>query len=148
MFKFKNFEELTAKLDIPSEAVDFMKSLTVDTPTGKYEFGDNCFVNVMTCDTKNETVIMEAHEIYIDVQYLIKGEEKIYYIDKHGLQIEKPYTEGGDFALYKFDGASEFITYANGEGVVFFPDDAHLPTRAVNEPMTVNKAVLKLKYRG
>jgi YhcH/YjgK/YiaL family protein len=148
MFKFKNFDELTEKLEIPSEAIDFMKGLTADTPKGKYEFGEDCFVNVMACETKDETVIMEAHEIYIDVQYLINGEEKIYYINKKGLEIDKPYTEGGDYALYKFDSASEFITYTSGEGVVFFPEDAHLPTRAVGEPMTVNKAVLKLRYRG
>ena len=147
MFKFNSFAELQERLDIPNDAIEFMKNLTKETPVGKYEFGEDCYVNVMTCDTKCETLIMEAHEIYIDVQYLIYGEEKIYYINKNGLEIDKPYNASADYALYRFAEASDVINYKSGEGVVFFPEDAHLPTRAVGEPMTVNKAVLKLRYK-
>ena len=88
---------------------------------------------------------MEAHEIYIDIQYLICGEEKIHYTDKSELKIQKPYSESGDCALYVFPEKYDTVIYKSGEGVVLYTNEAHLPTRAVTEPMTVKKAVIKLK---
>ena len=50
-----------------------------------------------------------------------------------------------DAAFYSFEGADE-VTYKAGECVVLYPVEAHLPCRAVSEPMPIKKAVIKLNY--
>jgi YhcH/YjgK/YiaL family protein len=98
----------------------------------------------MHCDTKTEAVPMEAHEKFIDVQMVLMGEEKICVAEKASLEIVTPYDEAKDIAFYAWESAQE-VNYRSGEAVVLYPAEAHLPGRAVNAPMTIKKAVLKIK---
>ena len=144
MIKLKSIDEANNYFEIPSEAIEFLKGANCDTENKRYDFGEFCYVNVQNCDTKEETPLMEAHEKYVDIQYLINGDEKIYYTPKAGLEIMKPYSEGGDAALYDFDEKSKSVVYTSGEAVILYPEEAHLPNRAANEPKTIKKAVIKV----
>lgn len=144
MIKIQDLKDITSYLKIPPDALDFILGMTADTSDGRYEFGTDCFVNVMHCDTKTEIAPMEAHEKYIDVQMVIAGEEKICVAEKASLKIVTPYDEAKDIAFYAWDNAQDVI-YRSGEGVILYPAEAHLPGRAVGEPMTIKKAVLKIK---
>ena len=144
MIKIQNLRDLTAHFTIPQEALDFALALTAETPDGRYKFGEDCFINVMHCDTSSGIVPMEAHEKFIDVQTVIAGEEKIFVADKAPLTVVTPYDEAKDIAFYAWEDA-EAVTYRSGEAVVLYPAEAHLPGRAVGEPMTIKKAVLKIK---
>ena len=144
MIKITNIEEIKKYFNIPEEAVEFVKGATVDTENKRYDFGEKCFINVQNVSTACETPLMEAHEIFVDVQYLISGEEKIFYTAKEGLPVQRPYSEKGDGALYDFDENSESVCYKAGEAVVLYPEEAHLPNRAVGEPMAIKKAVIKV----
>ena len=144
MIKIENLKDITSHLKVPQDALDFILGMIADTPDGRYEFGADCFVNVMHCDTKTEIAPMEAHEKYIDVQMVIAGEEKICVAEKASLKIVTPYDEAKDIAFYAWDNAQDVI-YRSGEGVILYPAEAHLPGRAVSAPMTIKKAVLKLK---
>ena len=144
MIKITNIEDAKKYFDIPSEAIEFLKNASLETENKRYDFGEFCYVNVQSCDTKDETPLMEAHEKYVDIQYLISGDEKIYYTPKADLGIIKPYSEGGDAALYEFDNKSEAVVYTSGEAVILYPEEAHLPNRAVKEPKTIKKAVIKV----
>lgn len=47
-------------------------------PDGRYELdGDNVFINVMRYDTKADNPTPERHEKYIDIFYLLEGEEEV-----------------------------------------------------------------------
>jgi YhcH/YjgK/YiaL family protein len=144
MMKFQNLQDLTDYLAIPQDAFDFVLHMTADTPDGRYDFGADCYVNVMHCDTAAEAAPMEAHEKFIDVQMVIAGEEKIFVAEKNLLALVTPYDEAKDIAFYAWENA-EAVTYRSGEAVVLYPAEAHLPGRAAHEPMTIKKAVLKLK---
>ena len=144
MIKITSIDEIKKYFNVPEEAIDFIKGATVDTENKRYEFGEKCFINVQNVSTACETPLMEAHEIFVDVQYLISGEERIYYVPKAGLNIQTPYSEKGDGALYDFDEKSESVCYKSGEAIILYPEDAHLPNRAVNEPMPIKKAVVKV----
>lgn len=147
MIKTKRDETLSECLpDIPRAALDFLLSVTEQTENGKRLFDDDCFVNVMSTETKTEIGLMEAHEKYIDVQCLISGEEKMLYTEKAALTQKKPYNESSDYALYAFDTAEEVILNA-GDCVIFYPNEAHLPCLAPNGKATIKKAVLKLKCK-
>ena len=144
MIKLSNINEVTRYFNIPKEALDFLLSLDVNSENGRTDFGENCYVNVQSVETKKELPLMEAHEVFVDVQCLIKGEETIYYTKKEGLPIKKEYNAGGDAALYEFGAESEAVDYKSGEAVILYPCEAHLPNRATNEPMEIKKAILKV----
>ena len=144
MIKLKNIEDAKKYFEITNEAIELLNGANGDTENKRYDFGEFCYVNVQSCDTKEETPLMEAHEKYVDIQYLIDGDEKIYYTPKAGLGIIKPYSEGGDAALYEFDEKSESVLYTSGEAIILYPEEAHLPNRAAQEPKTIKKAVIKV----
>ena len=146
MIKIQNLQELSAYLSVPREAFDFVLGMTADTPDGRYDFGADCFVNVMHCDTTAEIAPMEAHEKFIDVQMVLAGEEKICVAEKAELDIVTPYDEAKDIAFYAWKTAEDVI-YRSGEAIVLYPAEAHLPGRAVGAPMTIKKAVLKLSAK-
>ena len=151
MEKITSLESLKS-IGLTDEVIEFLKSLTVDTPNQKYTFSEDCFVKVMSCDLKKEAfnenneVVMEAHEKYIDIQFLVNGEEKILYTDKAGLSEEKPYNAEKDVIFYRAKDY-EVVTYQAGEAVILPVCDAHLPSCAVQELKTVKKAVIKLKNK-
>jgi YhcH/YjgK/YiaL family protein len=145
MIKITNFEELNNYFKIPKEALDFLKSIDMETECKRYDFSDDCYVNVQSVDTKPETPLMEAHVKFVDIQCLIDGEEKIYYIEKSGLTETTPYSEKADYALYDLDKNSTEVTYKSGEGIVLFPNEAHTPNLAVTEPKNNKKAVIKIR---
>ena len=144
MIKIYDLKDLTNHLPIPQDALDFVLKMTADTPNGRYDFGADCYVNVMACDTSAVLAPMEAHEKFIDVQMVIAGEERIYVTDKAPLSVTEPYNAEKDIAFYAWEHA-EAVNYRSGEAVVLFPAEAHLPCRAVGEPMSIKKAVLKLR---
>ena len=144
MIKITNIRELGNYFNIPREAIDFLASLTPDTENGKYVFSEDCFVNVQTVETKCERNAMEGHVRNVDVQFLIEGEERMYYVDKAGLEVKKPASPTGDTTIYFFDEKSETVTYVAGEAIIFYPEDAHLPNCAVDEPRVIKKAVAKI----
>ena len=145
MKKIHFIEQVRELFNVPDEAVDFLKATTVNTPNGRYEFGDGCYVNVMNSEMKMPTdaSLMEAHDKYIDVQVLIDGEEKILYADKDGLLLAKAYDPQKDIAFYRFEEAAE-VCYQAGEAVVLDTAEAHLPGCCVTQPITVKKAVMKI----
>lgn len=144
MIKITNIEELQNYFNLPKEAIELVKGANAKTECKRYEFGEKCFVNVQDTATVCETPLMEAHEVFVDVQYLISGEERIFYTSKEGLKIQREYTEKGDMAFYDFDENSECVCYKSGEAVILYPEEAHLPNRAVGEPMPIKKAVIKI----
>ncbi len=145
MIKLQNLDELKQYFAVPDELIDFAKTLTEKTENRRYEFSDGCFVNVMHVDTKAELGDMEAHERYVDVQCVLAGEEKFLYANRASLTVTVPYDAEKDIGFYAFEFAEEVVCLA-GEGIVLYPNEAHLPGRAVTEPMTIKKAVIKIPY--
>lgn len=147
MIKITNLKELQTYFpSVSDEAIEFLKNLTEATENGTYPFGDDVFVNVMSLQTgTDESAMMEAHEVFVDFQYMVKGEEKILIAPKAELEIGKAYNEVDDGALYCHSGG-EAVVYKDGEGVVIYPKEAHLPGLAVKESRLVKKAVMKIRY--
>jgi YhcH/YjgK/YiaL family protein len=146
MFKITNLQDLKKHFDyLPDEAISFVENADEHTACGKYVFGEDCYVNVSECETKPETK-MEGHEKYIDVQYLIFGEEKMLVCDKSALKVEKEYDAENDYAFFYFDSAEE-ILYKKGEAIVLYPNDAHSPDRMVTSPVVRKKAVMKIRVK-
>ena len=72
-------------------------------------------------------------------------QEKILFTDKTNLPVTAAYDAAKDASFHSFTDA-DAVTYKAGECVVLYPIEAHLPNRAVNEPMAIKKAVMKINF--
>jgi YhcH/YjgK/YiaL family protein len=84
----------------------------------------------------------EAHHRYIDVQFVMKGTERMGYSPLSRLTVKEPYSEEKDFAL--FAGNGDFFDVHEGMFVIFMPDDAHMPGVRSASSTHVRKMVLKV----
>ena len=93
-----------------------------------------------------EEAIAEAHQQYIDVMYMVEGEELIYVKHTDDLQnITKEYNPEIDALLGELDEDAMPILLKAGSFVVLFPQDAHSPACVVDSPMAVKKIVGKVR---
>lgn len=112
---------------------------------GKYEIdGDDIFVIVQDYNTKLLSEgKFEVHRRYIDIQYIIKGVEKIGYTNVHKLKSSTEYDEEKDIIF--FEGEGDFVTVEEGFFTIFAPEDAHMPGIESKISQYVKKAVIKVK---
>lgn len=87
----------------------------------------------------------ESHRKYIDIQYMISGEEEIEVTDIHNLAVSEHYDYNRDVMFYNGHEAGKRYKLTDGKFVIFFPEDAHRPCIAVgDEPKDVKKMVIKI----
>ncbi len=112
---------------------------------GKYEIdGDDVYAIITDQPSKEpEMAKWEAHEKFIDIQYVIKGEEKIGITPLSTATVSKPYDEANDYANYEAEGKS--YTAKPGTFFLFFPDDVHRPNILVKGFEVVKKVVIKVR---
>jgi YhcH/YjgK/YiaL family protein len=112
--------------------------------SGKYEIdGDNVFALLQEYETKNDfDCMLEGHQKYIDIQYVISGEEFMGIASYINQKVLKPYHADNDIAFY--DGEYSTVKVAKGNFTIFFPGDLHMPCLKVNVPAMVKKAVIKI----
>lgn len=113
---------------------------------GKYPLdGDSLYVSVTEGPDKPfEQTNWESHQKMIDVQYIVKGKEKIMVTPLSKTTVTKPYDEKRDVANYTGEGT----TYVAEPGTmyIFFPNDAHRPSIKVDGYDIVKKVVVKVRY--
>jgi YhcH/YjgK/YiaL family protein len=112
---------------------------------GKYEIdGTNVIAIVNEYDTVPASgEQMEAHKKYIDVQYIVSGEELIGHDLLQGQTPSKVYDEASDYWLFG-EAPSFFSKMEQGMFAIFFPTDLHMPNIRVNEATPVKKVVMKV----
>ena len=116
--------------------------------TGRTEIdGTKLFLLANAYETKplGESSRMEAHRAYIDVMYMVEGEEMIYVKPTDRLtSVEKEYTPAMEALLALVDDDCTAVRLQKGQFVVLFPEDAHCPSCCVGEPAGVKKIIGKL----
>ena len=85
----------------------------------------------------------EAHRNYLDIQYIVKGQEIVGWAPLDTLTPTVPFNEEKDVGFYT--GDYEYIRITPGHCYVVFPEDAHLPSRHLDVPNEYTKIVVKLK---
>ncbi|HSA07571.1 MAG TPA: YhcH/YjgK/YiaL family protein [Candidatus Gastranaerophilales bacterium] len=123
------------------------KTDLLNLENGRYEIdGDKIFVVIQEYSTKSQDQsLWEAHRNYIDIQYIIKGQEKIGYLNINKFFPSTEYNKEKDIVFG--DGEGEFLTATTGDFIIFTPHDAHKPGICLHEPDYVKKAVVKI-YRS
>ncbi len=127
---------------------EFLKTLTPDSETGKRLIqGNELFVGVDTYETKPRSAAkLETHRKYVDIQVLLSGREVIEIFPKQGLPVSEPYNPEKDAEFYaKPSEPHAKVILKPGQFLVFFPDDAHMPSlMAGASPKPVKKVVIKV----
>ena len=111
---------------------------------GRYELdGDNIFYMVQTYETDPEKTVSEAHKKYIDIQYMLEGEE---IIGVAPFTCEKVETEAKpENDVWFYECKTEPLTLFEGSFMVLYPNDLHCPGVAVKDAKTCRKVVVKVK---
>ena len=108
--------------------------------------GDQIFINCAEYTTNPpETSSMEFHKRYIDVMWMLDGEEIIGIHPVSALKnIKKEYDAEGDYALADLDPKYTQLVMKKGMVAILFPEDAHAPSMQLNGPCTVHKLIGKV----
>ena len=128
-----------------SSAFYFLRKTDLATISeGRYAIdGERIYAIVQEYDTKPLAEgFLETHTRYIDIQYLIAGEELIGYAPLTDQAVHTPYDNDKDISFLK--GAADPIRVQQGQFAVFFPHDAHMPGRTAGAPAHVRKVVIKV----
>ena len=106
--------------------------------------GDDLFAVVQEYDTKNDSdAKLEAHRKYIDVQYIISGEELIGVRPLIAQTPCKEYDAENDYALY--DDTCSFVKMSPQQFAVLFPHDLHKPGISPRDPLGKVDSSIKVK---
>ena len=115
---------------------------------GSYEIeGKTVYANVQSLKTKLiDEKKWEVHRRYIDIQYVISGEEKMGYgILEDFSEITQEYDEEKDVEFLN-GNKFNFVDVQEGDFVIFYPNDVHAPMLSVKEPEEIKKVIVKIAY--
>lgn len=115
---------------------------------GKYEIKEGkAYAIVQDYDTKPESEgKFEAHKKFVDIQFIIEGEEQVLVGKLDGFEETTPYDEEKDilFLTPKTDAKIDSVKIKSGEYVILTQKDVHMPSISVETTSHVKKVVLKI----
>jgi YhcH/YjgK/YiaL family protein len=89
----------------------------------------------------------EAHRRYVDVQYMVTGEELIYHSPLDRLEVTKAYDGTADYELLRGPDL-QCVHLRAGYFGIFFSQDGHKPGCTMAEPSKISKVVIKVRLEG
>ncbi|MSU47208.1 MAG: DUF386 domain-containing protein [Lacunisphaera sp.] len=130
-----------------ARAFAFLRDLPDNASIGRHEIdGEEIYAFVQQHMTKPVAEKqLEAHRKYIDIQYVVKGREIIYWAPLAQLtHVTMPFDPNVDAAL--FSGIPDMVPVPvrPGQFVLLFPEDGHAPSCAWDAPTEVLKVVVKV----
>lgn len=136
---------LNTRLDA---ALGAMKDYTLNNcSNGRIELeGDRLFLLFPNYETHSvRGAKCEAHRKYIDVMYILEGEETIYVKPTERVsKITQPYSTEIDALLGETDTDATPVRLMAGSFIVLFPQDAHTPACHTDGPHWVKKIIGKI----
>ena len=140
---WKDLGRYTAVVPGLEEAMKVVAELTDYTPR-TIPLSDGNRIMVQQATTKSaEGAKFEAHRNYLDIQYIVKGEEYVGWAPLETLEMEGEYNAAKDKATLV--GHADFMRIGEGYCYVVYPEDAHIPGAYLENPCDIIKLVVKLK---
>lgn len=140
----KTYYSISEKIEIALKYLQH-KDL-VNMPNGKYPIEDEIYVIIQEYESKHQDLgKWEAHEKFIDIQFIISGREKIGQTPVDGLIVNEPYNNEKDIVFFENKkDIGNFLVLEENDFAIFYPQDAHMPGLSVDKPAHVKKAVIKI----
>jgi YhcH/YjgK/YiaL family protein len=126
------------------QALEYLRTTDMAAiPPGRHEIdGDRLFALVQEYTTRlADECVWEAHRKYIDIQYVVRGAERIGHNARAQSIEREPYDPVRDVAL--FEPGASYVAVTAGSFAIFGPEDVHSPGVAFDDPSTVRKVVVK-----
>ncbi|WP_438334763.1 N-acetylneuraminate anomerase [Edwardsiella tarda] len=118
-----------------------------DKEPGRYALdGDDIFMNVMQLTTQSpQEKAAELHADYIDIQLLLRGEERILYGCAGTARDCEAWHEEEDYQLCQQIAHEQCVTLHPGMFAIFMPGEPHKPGCRVGEAQAIAKVVIKVR---
>lgn len=108
--------------------------------------GDTLIANVNRYQTRLPAdALWESHRKYIDVQYVVTGEERLGWVAlEQAPAVQAEYNADHDVIFY--EAGNDSLPFRAGEFAILYPDDVHAPGLAFDfkTPSDVLKVVMKV----
>lgn len=128
-----------------ARALEYLRATDLGSiPTGRHDIdGDRLFALVQEYTTKKpHECRWEAHRMYIDVQYVVRGVERMGYANIAHARAQDAYDAARDVAF--FEPGDDYLTVREGMLAIFGPEDVHAPSCALVHPAPVRKIIVKV----
>ncbi len=129
-------------------AFAYLRSFDPETPDGKVVLDrDQLFALPQRYETSPAADRrFEAHRKYIDIQYILEGEEIIEHAPVEWLpEVTEPYSDDRDVMFFRDPAGCSRTLLRAGDFAVYFPPDGHKPCcQAGAAPAAVRKVVMKI----
>jgi YhcH/YjgK/YiaL family protein len=118
-------------------------------PDGKHPIqGEDLYALIMRVPSKSAAEArFESHRDYIDIQYLVSGDEALGVLPIGELTGPTPYDSAKDVVFYATPAAYPALRLPPGHFAVFFPPDGHQPMCHAGAPGQLHKVVVKVRVR-
>ncbi|MGN0559345.1 MAG: YhcH/YjgK/YiaL family protein [Acutalibacteraceae bacterium] len=137
---------MTTKQNIEKILNEIIPNFNPNQSVGRYYLSDDIFYNIDEYFPKRiEEGKYESHRKYVDVQYLLEGEEYIYVRNREGMDISQKYSDENDVEFYYPTEADECHLMKSGSVLVLYPQDAHMPSIETENKCHVKKVVFKVR---
>ena len=130
-----------------ARALEIIEELDWDTvECGRYDVDDELYYMVQEYETKYpEQARYEAHEKYVDIQYIVQGVERMEFAETSKLKVTEAYNPEKDVKFLAEPKVIDASIVEAGDYRIFYPEDAHRPGLCVNNtPSKVKKILAKI----
>lgn len=137
--------QYAANKDLWDAAFAYLKNTNLQTlAKGAYVIiPDKVKVSVTEDSTKPfEKTTWESHRKFIDIQYVVRGEEKMGVAQVSEAKVTRPYDAARDAANYDVEG--KYYVSTTDRFFIFFPGDAHRPNITTGGNLPDKKIVIKV----
>ncbi len=125
------------------EVLKTVEELTDFTPRTIPLSGGNKILVQQGTTKDAATQKVETHRNYLDIQYIVTGEETVGWAPTATLTPADEYNPVKDKQMYV--GPVDFMRIGQGYCYVVYPEDGHMPGVHLDAPHTYTKLVVKLK---
>ena len=113
-----------------------------DLEPGRYELENGLFASIHEGDTRQiDSLNLEAHREYIDLQYCLSGGERMSWAH---IQELNAVSEDEERDLYMYTGKSTALSIRPGMFYIMFPSDGHKAGAHNEFPKHYRKVVVKI----
>ncbi len=107
--------------------------------------GDDLYAAVSLGETKPPSAArFENHRRYLDVQYVVSGQEGIGFAPVDALKTSELYDAAKDIEFFTTPAQYAVVQMKPGRFAVFGPGEGHMPGCHLEGPHTVRKVVVKV----
>ena len=140
--------------------IDMYRDLSPDIYAGLVfirEAKEDIEIGIHTINSKVKAVVSEyrtvehfergyeSHKHVIDIQYPVKGIERVKWSPIKGMNINIPYDEAADRTFYKDPlPQATYVDIGNGIFAIMFTEDGHSPQHFVENPELIKKVTVKV----